>query len=321
MENRKSNIEALIGMLDESDMQIYDSLRQALLDMGEEVLPYLEKARSAKKEPLWENRIEALIRETQMRELCKELKTWQENPDQDLMRGYFLISKAFYPYLDWEEVMEKVNKMASDLWMELKPDMTALERMHVLNLFFFNRCKFFLATKNTEGYVFSDFFLPNLLNLHQGNDRSLSLLYQYLAFRNQIPVYLLNLPIVNLLVYTKDMDHRENDDIIFFIDLIQHGNLIRKSEVPPFFDEGEQVHVCSNAEILKNYMDLLSVMVEGNERAPFKFSIIKELRTALGSEGNPWDRVGVNLDKIVGEDEDEDTDEDQDPDEDGDYDH
>ncbi len=291
-ENKQANIHALVSMLDESDPEVYQSIKNALFALGDEALPYLQDAMDMKTTPLWQNRIEGLIRELRLETACKHLSQWKLEEAPDLMQGFYFLSSAFYPDLKWENVRDLFNQLYGDCWLLLASQDNLQQNVVLLNNFFFNICKFKIGKKITDGYSFADFFLPKLVNLRQGNDRSLSLAYQYLAQRNKIPVFQLNLPVVNILACTTAMNRCHKADIAFCIDITQRGAMVRRTDVEPILSEQKQIQVCNTVESLQDYAKLLYVMVSVNESDPFRKKAAQMIHQSLGNSANSIDIFG-----------------------------
>ncbi len=284
--NEQANIHALVSMLDESDPELYQGIKNALFALGDEALPYLQDAMDLKATPLWQNRIEGLIRELRLETACKHLGEWKKEENPDLMQGFYFLSSAFYPDLKWESVRDLFNQLYGDCWLLLASQDNLQQNVVLLNNFFFNTCKFKIGKKITDGYSFADFFLPKLINLRQGNDRSLSLAYQYLAQRNKIPIFQLNLPVVNILACTTAMDHCSKADIVFCLDITQRGAMVRRADVEPILSEQKQIQVCNTVESLQDYAKLLYLMASMNETDPFRKQAVKKIHQSLGESAN-----------------------------------
>lgn len=282
-EQRQANIRALISMLDESDPDLYRKLKEALFDLGETCLPYLEEAENLKEGLFWKNRIENLRKEVQIEAACRALQSWKSEKDPDLMRGYHLLSKAFYPQLEWESVREEFNRLHGDCWLLLSAASGLKQTVALYNNFFFNTCKFHIGQRITHAYDFADFFLPNLINLGQGNERSLSLAYQYLAARNRIPIFLLNLPVVNVLACTTDIDLPYKEDIRFCIDITQRGAMINRSDLEPVLTQQRQIRICNTVEAIQDYAKLLFLMTSLHEKDEFRKKAARKIHESLGS--------------------------------------
>lgn len=291
----QSELEALVGMLDETDEEIYQTLKDALFSIGEEALPYLEKARLQKDGSLWRNRMEALISELQVEIACRKLSEWKKESSPNLLKGFYLLSSAFYADLPWERVCGEFNRLHGDCWLLLGSDVSLSRKLAMFNNFFFNQCGFRLGTKIVTDYNFADFFLPNLLNLRQGNDRSLALAYQYLAERNGLPVFLLNLPVVNLLACTTDPESVSKDDIRYCIDITHQGSLINRTAVEPVFSQQQQIQICNTVQALQDFAKLLNYIVSVRETNPLRKQAVKKLHDCLGSSSGNFPFSGLPL--------------------------
>ncbi len=291
----QTELEALVGMLDETDEEIYQTLKDALFSIGEEALPYLEKARLQKDGSLWQNRMDALISELQVEIACKKLSEWKKEASPNLLKGFYLLSSAFYSDLPWERVCGEFNRLHGDCWLLLGADVSLSRKLAMFNNFFFNQCGFRLGTKIVTDYNFADFFLPNLLNLRQGNDRSLALAYQYLAERNGLPVFLLNLPVVNLLACTTDPESVSKDDIRYCIDITHQGSLINRTAVEPVFSQQQQIQICNTVQALQDFVKLLNYIVSVRETNPLRKQAVRKLHDCLGSSSGNFPFSGLPL--------------------------
>ncbi|MDE6493855.1 MAG: hypothetical protein K2L50_04660 [Bacteroidales bacterium] len=287
----QAEMEALIGMMDETDTEIYPLLKNALFQIGEGAVPYLENARLKKDSPLWQSRMESLLRELLLDIACRKLSDWKEEKCPDLLQGFFYLSSAFYPDLSWEEARNTFNRMHGDCGLLLASAERLKERVAIFSNFFFNECKFKFGSRIASGYQFADFLLPNLIHLKQGNDRSLALAYQYLAERNRIPVFLLNLPVVNLLACTADMEKREKKDLRFCIDISRYGSTIDRDALEPMLSIQKQIQLCNTVEALQDHVKLLHFMVDRLEDDPFRKEAMKKLYTCMDCQ----DTNGPNL--------------------------
>lgn len=291
---RQPNIEALISMLDEKDVELYQSITRAIFRLGEEAVPYLERARQQHDSPLWTNRIDGLLQELHVETACTKLENWKNEKEPDLLKGFYLLSSAFYPGFDWETARDEFNRMHGDCWL-LLAGLDDLQKSIVLfNNFFFNHCKFSIGTRITAAYDFSDYFLPRIVLEKKGNERSLALVYQYLAHRNKLPVFLLNLPVVNLLACTTDLALNRKDDIRFCIDISHRGALIRREDLEPVFSRQKQIRICNTIEALQDYIRLLYVMTQQNESNPFRKQAIKKIHQKIGNPPLSMDSFDLN---------------------------
>lgn len=268
-------------MLDETDEEIFQTLKDALFAIGEDALPYLEEARLKQRDAFRLNRIEALMGELRVENACKKLSAWKAEGEPNLLRGFYLFSNAFYSDLSWEKVSGEFNRLHGDCWLLTSNDASLSRKIALFNNFFFNQCGFRLGSKIVSDYEFADFFLPNLLDLRRGNDRSLALAYQYLAERNGLPIFLLNLPVVNLLACTTDPESVSKEDIRYCIDITQHGAVINRMEVEPVFSQQQQIGICNTVQALQDYAKLLHYIVSVRETDVARKQAVKKLHETL----------------------------------------
>ncbi len=281
--SREKNIRALVGMMNEPDPEFYGKFREALLAVGDEAIPFVDEAlRNATDEQTCQ-RLQDLLNTLRVEGVCRELTAWKAEEEPDLLRGFYWVSKAFYPNLEWEEVRDDFNNLFGDGWQLLDSSTYLRNTLARYNNFFFNICGFSLGKRLTETYSFADFFLPNLLHRRQGNERALALVYHYLAQRNRIPVFLFNLPIVNLLACTTDISLPNKDDVRFCIDITQRGAMVHRMDLEPVFSQKTQIQLCNTIQALQDYVKLLFLMVNLNEKETFKKETARKLHLCLGS--------------------------------------
>lgn len=281
-----ANIEALVSMLDERDEDLFASITRAFFQLGEDAMPYLEKARFLKKGTFWQNRVESMIKELRLEIGCRNLEKWKQGKEPDLMEGFFFLSSVFYPDLKWEDVRDFFNNLHGDSWL-LLAGLDDLQKSIVLfNNFFFNHCKFCIGSRITSTFCFEDFFLPGIIYGKQGNERSLALVYQYLAARNKLPVFLLNLPVVNLLACTTDIGMTQKEDIRFCIDITHRGALIRRDDLEPVLSRQVKINISHTVDALQDFIKLLYFLTGKNESDPFRKEAVKKIHLRIGNAPN-----------------------------------
>ena len=65
-----------------------------------------------------------------------------------MLEGVYLIAKYQYPDLRFEDVREKIEIVKKDVWLELNENLTALEKVKILNHIIFDIHKFSLNNAN-----------------------------------------------------------------------------------------------------------------------------------------------------------------------------
>lgn len=197
--NENKEINALLHLIDDPDVEVYDTVSNRIVSYGRDIIPNLEH--------LWENtadtatqeRIELLIHRVHLQDLRKDLVTWNNQPQPDLLTGLLLCSRYQYPEKDWTNQLTELQKVRRSIWLELNPFLTALEQINVLGNILFNYHHF----KGTEVNYSKpeEFLLPNLIETKKGNAISNGLLLLVLANMLDLNLQLIAIPRQVILAY------------------------------------------------------------------------------------------------------------------------
>lgn len=219
-ENRE--ISALFTLIDDPDEEVFTSVSERIVHYGIGIIPNLEN--------LWENttsdeiqeRIEMLIHRLHYIDLVNDLTEWNGSAYHDLLFGALLVAKFQYPELHTTPVIQEIEKIRRNVWLELNSYLTPLEQANVISSILYN----YYALKGTEiAYVNPDeFFIHKVLQSKRGNAISNGLLYLVLAELLDIPVRAINIPRQFVLAFF-DSEHdpstyadNPQEKISFYID-------------------------------------------------------------------------------------------------------
>ena len=100
-------------------------------------------------------RIEHLIDEIRFNDLYFDIENWVKFHNNDLIKAFILI-KFRYPDLDEEKYLNKIEKLKQDVWLEMNENLTALEKVKVINHIFYDIHSFRGQLPNQTGLT--DFF-------------------------------------------------------------------------------------------------------------------------------------------------------------------
>ncbi len=237
-ENKK--LEALIRLIDEPDQKMYDQIKGEIFSYGLEAIPALESTWENSFDNLIQKRSLDLIHEIQFENTYIELNNWAHFQFTDLLKGFILVSRYNYPDLDTETIIKKVSKIIQDVWLEIHPDLTGLEKIRIINHIFFDVHGFRGNKKNF--YSPDNFFINNLLDNKLGNPLSLGLLYLVVCQSLKIPVYGINLPKHFILAYADSNLIREDEairksDVLFYLNPFNKGAVFTKNEVDLYIEQ------------------------------------------------------------------------------------
>ena len=134
----KQEINALISLLDDPDETIFKQVSMKFLSLGEEVIPVLEDAWEQSFDTLIQNRIENIIHQIQFDLIKDALKEWSHPEQQNLLEGALLIARYQYPDLDITKIKKQIDQIKQDVWLELNENLTALEKVKIINHILFD---------------------------------------------------------------------------------------------------------------------------------------------------------------------------------------
>lgn len=282
-------LEALIKLLDDSDIEIYKHVEDKLLNLGIEVIPTLEKTWEGSLDILLQQRIEELIHKIQFKQVKQDLQTWAISGAFDLLSGFLTVSKYQYPELDEQKIINQIEAIKRDAWIELRYDTSPVEKVKILNHVIYNLHGF---TGNVTNYNDpQNSYLNVVMESRRGNQISLAIIYSVIAQRLEIPIYGVNLPQHFILAYIDEENdyqdlHDQQQGILFYINAFNKGFIFNKRDVDYFL---KQLNVlphpsfyqpCSNIQIMKRVLRNLINSYEKNG-ATEKQSEIQEMYNVL----------------------------------------
>lgn len=255
----KGNIDALIKLLDDPDIGVYDTVSGNLIDMGKGVIPELESVWENTLDSKLQERIESIIDLIEFNNTKSEFRNWIKNGSKNIIEGAYLIAKFQYPDLVYTDVASKINEIKRDVWVEINDNLTALEKVRVLNHIIFEVYK---LTKNTSNYYSpQNSYINQVFETKRGNAISLAIIYMGVASELGLPIYGVNLPKNFILAYKDALNDRvyltEYDRVLFYINPFNNGAVLGRKEIDSFLSQIKtEPHAsfylpCSNLEIVK----------------------------------------------------------------------
>ena len=287
-EKENSELNALISLLDEPDNAVFSKIRERFFVYGAEAIPALESAWEDSFDAVIQKRIEDLIHEIQLKNLYAELTIWRLHHDDDLLKGFLLISKYPYPLLDEKKLMDQMGQIIQDVWLELNANLTPLEKIKVINHILFDVHKF--TGNKADLHTPQNNFLKDILETKKANPVSLSIIYMIVAQSLRIPVYGVNLPQNFIMAYMDRSDHKlikfTHDDVQFYINAFNRGAVFTRREVEMFVKQlnlgNKDIYYlpCDNVTILERVFNNLIFAFE-NSGQKTKAEEIRYLQQAL----------------------------------------
>jgi regulator of sirC expression with transglutaminase-like and TPR domain len=237
----KNELSALISLLDDPDEKIFQEIREKIKSIGSEVIPLLENAWETSFDSLLQNRVENLIHTIQFESINQDLSIWAQAGGHDLLSGVLLIARYQYPDLNEKKVRAHIDQMRNDVWLELNANLTALEKVRVINHIVFDVHGFSGNTQNFHAPQNS--YINNVLESKKGNPLSLSILYTIIAQGLNIPIFGVNLPEHFILAYVEESTHlpilagNPSPKVIFYINPFSKGSAFSYKEIDSFLKQ------------------------------------------------------------------------------------
>src|SRR5450755_3570245 len=288
-------IKALFHLIDDPDLEVFDSVTSRIVSYGRGIIPNLEN--------LWENtiaaevqeRIELLIHKLHYRDLTEDFQHWKSSSYQDLLTASLLVAKFQYPDLVTTPVLQEVEKLRRNIWLELNSYLTPLEQVNVLTSILYN----YYGLKGSEvGYQHPEEFLINkLIETKRGNSIANGVLYLMLSELLDIPVKAINIPRQFVLAYIKP-NYDDNPEKIspaqrieFFIDPMS-GQVFSHKDVESYFKRVSVPPVASyfkplsHNRIIQTALDEFSKCFD-DERNSYKRKELQDLSKLLNENNDP----------------------------------
>jgi regulator of sirC expression with transglutaminase-like and TPR domain len=237
MDNTRE-ISALLHLIDDPDEDVYSTVSDKIISFGKSIIPNLEKLWEDTPQPIIQERIELLIHRVHFRELSDGFTDWRDN-GKGLLEGALLVARYHYPDLQTITVMQNIEKIRRNIWLELNNFLTPLEQINnVITSILYNYHKL----KGVEiAYDRPDEYLINkVLETKKGNALSNGIIYLILCQLLDLPVKAVNIPRQFILGYFDTQYEALNpaghpsQKIVFFIDPV-NGQVYTHRDVENYF--------------------------------------------------------------------------------------
>lgn len=242
MTDEKSNKEilTLVRLLDDPDNKILKQIENKLLSYGVEAVKTLENAWENSDDNTIQKKLENIIHKILFQNTITNFKDWIEDDEDNLLKGYLLVTQYQYPELDGKKIQDQIDKIRQDVWLELNDNLTGLEKIKVLNHILFEIYKF--KANISDSQSLQNFYLNNVLDSKKGNHLSLSLVYLIIAQNLELPLYGVNLPEHFILAYTKKVMNKnfsfeQDNEVLFYLNPFKKGAVFTKNEISLFLSQ------------------------------------------------------------------------------------
>jgi len=257
---KKSEIKALISLLDDEDYEVLNLVETKIRSMGDSVIPFLEdRWEESSLSPLMQKKIEDLIHDLQYNAFIERLLNWRENDSEDLLAGMWTIATYQYPELSLEKLRQDVEQIYYEVWLEIRNGMHPMDQIKTLNSVIFGKLKFGANTKHFHSA--SNSMLNIVIELKKGNPISLCVIYLLVAQKLNLPIWGVNLPNLFILTY-------KSDNLQFYINVFNRGLVFSRVDIDNYIAQYNFPHneifyqPCHNVDIIRRVLRNLTLAFE-----------------------------------------------------------
>jgi len=281
----KSEISALLNLIEDPDEQIFSQVKEKLISFGTDIIPEIEIAWEKNQfGDDYQKKLENIIHEIQFKDLYNSLKNWKSDGAKNLLDGVILVNKFQYPSLDRKKIEEQIDTIVQDAKIEISEHMTGIEKVTILNELIY-AIHGFQGNKD-DYYSPSNSFLSDVLETKKGNALLLAIIYLEIATRLNIPIKGVNLPnhfILGYLDTNNEISHRNQVNILFYINAFSNGEILSINEIKEFLEKinleliPEYFLPCTNEAIVKR---LITNLVYSHKKLDIEYKL-EELELLL----------------------------------------
>lgn len=268
-----NEIYALLHLLDDPDEEVFEAVSTKIVDYGKPIIPNLEHLWETTPDEPTQERIEVLIHRLHYRDLAEDFRQWNVSGHHDLTLGALLTCKFQYPEMATAPVMQEIEKVRRNIWLELNNYLTPLEQINIVTSILYSY--YGLKGNETNYKEPNEFLLHKTLEAKRGNQVSNGILYLLLCEMLDIPVRAINLPKQFIVAYFKYGYSDEQllnpvEKIEFFIDptsgqVFTHkdvDNYFKRISVPPI---DHYFKPQKNKDVIKQLLEEFSKCFSGEK--------------------------------------------------------
>lgn len=248
MELNQKELEALVSLLDDTDMEVKTHVRDRIISLGSDIIPFLEQKWESSFNPDIQKEIEDLVHDLQFSVLKERLEDWKNSEDQDLLTGLWILNTYQYPDIEFEKLHAEMHQIYFEVWTAFKNGLMPYEQVKAINGALFRNLRFSANSKNFHSPANS--MLSAVLESRKGNPITLCAIYYLVAQKLGLPIYGVNLPNLFVLVY-------KSADSNFYINAFNKGLIFSRKDIMNYLDhlkiEPKEAYFepCTHLDILK----------------------------------------------------------------------
>lgn len=242
-----NEIDALISLLEDPDVSVYNAVKARLLSLGDIALPQLKTANKISKDSRFVENSSDIISEVEFNYSFEEFKKWLKSDCPNLFDGAFWVNKYLYPEIEYEKILASIDEIKQDAWLQMNDNLTPLEQVKVLNHIIYNVHKF--GRNSGSFYEPDNVCISKILETKRAVPVSMAVLYLTIARRLGLPVYGVNLPQNFIVAYiegankTSSAKELGKSVVSFYVNPYQNGAILTAREIEIFLKQQKIVAI------------------------------------------------------------------------------
>lgn len=260
----ESQWKALVNLLGDDDLSIYQTVREKILSFGQDAGEWLRPYRLSD-DPLLRRRAREIVQHFDR----QEADTWflafclKHGEEFDLEEGVWLLALTQYPDINVEAYRALLDHFAVEIRERIDFSETDKEILTTINNYIFDELGF--SGDQESYYDPQNSYLNRVVDRRRGNPINLSLLYLLLARRLELPVAGIGLPGHFVCRFQSTSEET-------YIDPFHHGKFLTKADCIQYLVSGSHglqdeflapvstrrmlMRICSNLHQIYSQMEL-----------------------------------------------------------------
>lgn len=276
-----SELSALLNLIDDPDEDVFHSITERFIGMGQEIIPILEEHQLSTHDEELIKKTNYIIDLVALSVLTNELMEWKHSEDQSAIEAALIISKFLNRSFDQENTFFEIEKIRRSIWLELNDYLTPLEEVNIINKIVFGYYKFKGIETNYSKP--KDFDLSALISEKQANTFPIAALYLLISEMLGLGLKAADVPRQNLLCYYEEepLFDEQGSSILFFIDPL-NGQIYTHKDIENYLKKINyvphplQIPAVSNVRFVQKWLSELT-KVEKEAEQDHRYKEIKAL--------------------------------------------
>ena len=265
----KQEIKALISLLSETAPQNLMVIKNKLIELKQEAIPFLKEA-LIHENPKIQEAVSSILEMVRINDLTRQWITFSSRKGEvDLEEGAFLFAAYAYPQLDVTQYRRILDQWAKEIKVLSNSGHSGKKLFQVVLEYFFQTLEFI---GNRENYYDSkNSYLPALIDTKKGLPITLSVLLLLITKRLNLPFFPIGMPGHFILKY-----EREGESL--YIDPFNGGKILTQKDCIDFLTNSgygfreEYLQKTGNRAILERMIrNLITVYTQEDNQSAVSF--------------------------------------------------